>query len=71
MRVARELAPDLVGWSPWNFATPRDTERRLRDAGFTAIRAWLQERPTYPQDVGAFGPTAILSAHLARLPARR
>ena len=69
--VARERAPDLVGWSPWNFATPEDTERRLRDAGFTEIRCWLQERPTYPQDVGAFVTTSILAAHLERLPAEQ
>jgi trans-aconitate 2-methyltransferase len=66
--VARDHAPELVGWSPWNFATPQDTERRLHGAGFTAIRCWLQERPTYPEDVAAFVPTSILAAHLARLP---
>ncbi|MFZ0378983.1 MAG: methyltransferase domain-containing protein [Solirubrobacteraceae bacterium] len=66
--VARDRAPQLVGWSPWVFASPRATERRLRTAGFTAIRCWLQERPTYPDDVAAFVPTSILAAHLARLP---
>ena len=33
--VARDLAPELVGWSPWVFAGPEETERRLRRAGFT------------------------------------
>jgi trans-aconitate 2-methyltransferase len=66
--VARDHAPELVGWSPWNFATPQDTERRLQGAGFTAIRCWLQDRATYPEDVAAFVPTSILAAHLARLP---
>jgi trans-aconitate 2-methyltransferase len=66
--LARDHAPELVGWSPWNFATPQDTERRLQGAGFTAIRCWLQDRPTYPEDVAAFVPTSILAAHLARLP---
>jgi trans-aconitate 2-methyltransferase len=66
--VAHDRAPQLVGWSPWVFASPRETERRLRRAGFTAIRCWLQERPTYPEDVAAFVPTSILTAHLARLP---
>ncbi len=65
--VARDRAPQLVGFSPWVFAPPRATERRLRRAGFTAIRCWLQERPTYPEDVAAFVPTSILAAHLARL----
>jgi trans-aconitate 2-methyltransferase len=69
--VARDTAPDLFGWSPWVFASPLETERRLRDAGFTATRCWLEERPTYPQDVDAFVRTSILAAHLERLPAER
>ena len=69
--VAREEAPELLGWSPWVFAGPLETERRLRDSGFTAIESWLQERPTYPQDVDAFVRTSILAAHLERLPAER
>ena len=69
--AARETAPELVGWSPWVFAGPEETDRRLRQAGFTAIRCWLQERPTYPEDVGAFVRTSILPAHLDRLPAER
>lgn len=44
--VARDVALELVGGSPWIFAGPEETERRLRDSGFTAIRCWLQERPT-------------------------
>jgi trans-aconitate 2-methyltransferase len=35
-----------------NFATPEETERRLRAAGFTDVRAWLQDEPT-PVDSGA------------------
>lgn len=69
--VARDAAPELVGWSPWVFAAPPETERRLREVGFTAIRCWLEERPTYPEDVAAFVPTSILAAHLARLPEER
>lgn len=69
--VARESAPELLGWSPWVFAGPVEAERRLRHAGFSATRCWLQERPTYPQDVGAFVTTSILAAHLERLPADR
>lgn len=69
--VARDTAPELVGWSPWEFATPEDTERRLGRAGFGAIRCWLQERPTHPQDVGPFVRTSILAGHLARLPEGR
>ena len=69
--VARDSAPELVGWSPWIFAGPQETERRLRRAGFTQTRCWLEERPTYPQDVATFVPTSILAAHLARLPEER
>jgi trans-aconitate 2-methyltransferase len=29
-----------------NFATPEETERRLREAGFTDIHVWLQDEPT-------------------------
>jgi len=66
--AALESAPQLVGWSPWVFATPLETERRLHEAGLVDVRCWLEERPTYPEDVGAFVPTSILPAHLARLP---
>ncbi len=66
--AARETAPELAGWSPWQFAGPPETERRLREAGFTEVRAWLEDRPANPQDVDAFVRTSILPAHLARLP---
>jgi hypothetical protein len=56
---------------PWVFAGPQETERRLGEAGFTATRCWLEERPTDPQDVGAFVRTSILPAHFARLPEER
>lgn len=69
--VAREIEPDLAGWSPWTFAGPEETERRLGDAGFTAIRCWLTQRPTTPGDVEEFVRTSILPAHLARLPEQR
>jgi trans-aconitate 2-methyltransferase len=69
--VARDVAPELVDWSPWVFAGPEETERRMQRAGFTAIRCWLRERPTNPEDVDAFVRTSILPAHLARLPAER
>jgi trans-aconitate 2-methyltransferase len=69
--VARDVAPELVGWSPWVFAGPVETERRLHEAGFTMTRCWLAERPTDPGDVDAFVRTSILPAHLARLPPER
>jgi trans-aconitate 2-methyltransferase len=69
--VARDIAPELVGWSPWVFAGPEETETRLRDAGFMESRCWLENRPTYPEDVSAFVRTSILAAHLERLPEER
>jgi trans-aconitate 2-methyltransferase len=65
--VAGEVAPELAGWSPWCFAGPEETERRLRAARFTAIRCWLERKPTFPGDVEAFVRTSILPAHLERL----
>ena len=70
-RVASDAFPELVGWSPWEFASPEVTESRLRKAGFTEIRCRLQERPTCPDDVGSFVRTSILAAHLERLPQER
>jgi hypothetical protein len=69
--AAREIAPELVDWSRWVSAGPQETERRLREAGFSESRCWLEERPTSPQDVDAFVRTSILPAHLARLPEER
>jgi trans-aconitate 2-methyltransferase len=69
--AARECAPELSGWSPWCYAAPEETEARLRAAGFAEATAWLQERPTTPEDVNAFVRTSILPAHLARLPEAR
>ena len=69
--AARDEAPELAGWSPWVFAGPEETERRLRGAGFEAIRCWLEERPTFPEDADEFVRTSILPAHLARLPEER
>jgi trans-aconitate 2-methyltransferase len=69
--VAREMAPELAGFSPWVFATPHETERRLRDAGFAEVRCWLEPRPASPLDVEEFVRTSILPEHLARLPEQR
>lgn len=66
--VARDIAPELAGWAPCIYAAVEETERRLQQAGFSSNRCWLEERPTYPQDVNAFVRTSILPAHLERLP---
>jgi trans-aconitate 2-methyltransferase len=71
-QAARAHAPELIGFSPWVFATPEETEERLLKAGFGATRCWLEERPTFPDDVGEFVRTSILAAHIERAcPAHR
>ena len=69
--AAAEHAPELAGWSPWTFASPPETERRLARAGFEDIRCWLQPQPTEPDDVDTFVRTSILAAHLERLQPQR
>ncbi len=58
--IARVL--EVVGERPgtWLYATPEDTERRLRAAGFREARAWLQPKPTVPDDMVAFVESVIL-----------
>jgi trans-aconitate 2-methyltransferase len=71
-RVAAKLEPRLLGFCPWEFASPAETESRLRAAGFRDVRCWLEPRPTHPPDPAAFVPTSILAAHLERIePERR
>jgi len=70
--VMRVLATIDDGWlGPTHFETPEATTRRLRRAGFTEIRAWLQPEPTRFADGEPFErflATVILGAHLERLP---
>ena len=63
--------PSWRASSPWTFAGPDETERRLLEAGFAQARCWLEERPTQPSEPDAFIRTSILAAHLERLPAGR
>jgi len=52
----------------WNFATPEETEERLRKAGFDEVRCWLEDKPVQPEDPYAFTTTVTMGPHLARLP---
>jgi trans-aconitate 2-methyltransferase len=54
---------------PWYYASPGDTERRLREAGFAHARCWLEPRPTEPADPAGFLRTVLLNYHVERLPA--
>jgi trans-aconitate 2-methyltransferase len=68
--VARpEFASHFEGASGmWNFAGAEETEARLRNAGFTEARCWLQPKPVRPPDPLAFTSTVTLGPLLAQLP---
>jgi trans-aconitate 2-methyltransferase len=57
------------GWvGPWKFACAESTERRLREAGFQEVRAWLQVVPMESPDGEEWLRTIMLGSHLERLP---
>ncbi len=63
------FAEHLHGWAgPWNFASARDTETRLYEAGFREARCWLVPDAAEPAEPWEFLRTVSLGAHLARLP---
>ena len=69
--VAREApyAAHFDGWATdWQFATPQDTERRLRAAGFKDVWCWLSRVDVDPGDPVAYLRAICLGSFLARLP---
>jgi trans-aconitate 2-methyltransferase len=62
------FSADLQGFEPWNFATPEETEQRLRAAGFAEARCWLEDRPVKPDAPIEYVATMIVGGHLERLP---
>ena len=69
--LAREapFAEHLGGWTTdWQFATPEDTERRLRAAGFTDVWCWLSRVDVDPGDPAAYLRAICLGSLLDRLP---
>jgi trans-aconitate 2-methyltransferase len=52
----------------WNFASVADTETRLERAGFEAVRCWLEDAPTTPDDPRAFLASSVVPVHLDHLP---
>lgn len=52
----------------WNFASPEETERRLRAAGFSEAHCWLEPKPVTPEHPLEFTETVTLGPHLDRLP---
>jgi trans-aconitate 2-methyltransferase len=53
---------------PWHYYGAEETEERLRAAGFTAVRAWLQPWEVVPPDARGFMRELILKPHVDALP---
>jgi trans-aconitate 2-methyltransferase len=67
-----EFAAAFEGWpGPWNFAGPGETEERLRGAGFTEVRCWLEQKVVEPDDPRDFVAVVGLASHHERLPAEQ
>jgi trans-aconitate 2-methyltransferase len=67
--AAPRFAPHFDGWSAdWNFATPEETERRLRAAGFGDVWCWLTRIDVDPEDPAGYLSAICLGSFVARLP---
>jgi trans-aconitate 2-methyltransferase len=66
---AREpYAPALAGWTgPWYFASPAETEERLRRLGWVDVWAWSHQVRVEPDDPREYLGTVALGSHLERL----
>ena len=59
----------FAGWTaPWYYAGVDQTAERLRSAGFTDVRTWLQPWPVEPEDPAAYMATVTLGAQVQHLP---
>jgi trans-aconitate 2-methyltransferase len=66
------FAAALGGWpGPWNFASPADTEERLRRLGWVDVWTWSHVVVVEPDDPREYFATMILGSHLDRLPAEQ
>jgi trans-aconitate 2-methyltransferase len=67
-----EHEPALAGWGgPWHFASPADTEARLRRLGWVDVWTWSTSVRVEPDDPREYFGTVALGSHLERLPADR
>jgi trans-aconitate 2-methyltransferase len=69
--IAQEqpFAPYFESWrKPWNYAGAEETAERLRRAGFTDVRCWLEPKSTQPADPRSFVQTVCLVRHFDPLP---
>jgi trans-aconitate 2-methyltransferase len=67
--AARRVAPDLFAtWDgPWNFASPEETEARLRRLGWVDVWTWSFPVRVEPDDPREYLSTIVLGSHLERL----
>lgn len=68
--TAREpYASAFADWpSPWNYAGPEETAKRLERAGFAVERVWLSDSPQHVDDLRGYLRTVSLGSHVAHLP---
>jgi trans-aconitate 2-methyltransferase len=68
--AAREpYAPAFAGWrGPWNYARADETAERVRRAGFTDVRAWLEPSEAQPPEPEAYLRTVVLRPQYELLP---
>lgn len=53
---------------PWNYATAERTGARLKEAGFTDVRCWLEDRIVEPENPREYVAVVGLAAHHELLP---
>jgi trans-aconitate methyltransferase len=67
-----EYCDYFAGWqNPWEYASPEITAERMRHAGFTHVRTWLESSPAVMADAQEFKDylaTVTLHRHLERIP---
>jgi trans-aconitate 2-methyltransferase len=61
--IAKVVAAVPERRSPWLYATAEDTDRRLRAAGFSEARAWLEPKPTTVPDPETYIAAVCLHGH--------
>lgn len=65
------FAPSFVGWeTPWEFADPETTARRLQSAGFIEVETGLEHAPVVlngPEEYAEFVRNVIFRLHLERM----
>ncbi len=63
------FAEHLTDWpGDWNFASPADTEARLRRLGFTDVWCWSSRVDVHVDDVAGYLGAICLGSFLERLP---